>query len=102
MLRGYNERFKGPTAGFWGWPIGWPSPAVLVALAGLKMALLGLCGGLAMLAGLGAGLRCLFSPCIQRGRVYGIAYGLAYGIALAWLALSVWLSRDRGGYPVNT
>ena len=97
VWRGYNKRFNdsqdlksGPTARFWGWPIGWPRRGVLRALAGLKRALLGLCVWLAMLGELVAACDASFHctkpqhwACIQYGMVYGLAYVLAYGIALA-------------------
>ena len=61
LVHGSHGLIKGPIARFCGWPIGWPSPAVLGALTGLKMALLGLCCGLAVRALAWPGLRCLFS-----------------------------------------
>ena len=88
VWRGYNKRFNGPTAGFWGWPIRWPRRGVLRALAGLKRALLGLCVWLAMLGKLGAGLRCLFSLC--KTTVLGV-HTVGHGL---WpsVCLSVWHS----------
>lgn len=108
VWRGYNKRFNGPTAGFWGWPIGWPRRGVLRALAGLWRALLGLCVWLAMLGACGRACDACFHcakpqcwACIQHGMVYGLAYVLAYGIALAWPALGVWLMLAGGLLAVN-
>ena len=83
-----GERFNGPVARFWCWPICWPTLARLRALAGRLMALAGLCCGLAMLGRARAGLRCLFSlyECTVLG---GHTVCLAYVLSVC---LSVWHS----------
>ena len=91
-----GERFNGRTARFWYWPIRCPTRGLFLALLAHFGALLGLCGGRAMLGRARPGLQCLFSldKCTVLGArtvclAYGLAYVLAYGIARAWLALSV-------------
>ena len=103
VWRGYNDWISGPTARFWARAMRWHRRVLFLALLAHFGALLGLCGGLAMLGRARAGLRCLFSldECTVLGAhtvclAYGLAYVLAYGIARARLALGVWFSAHGG------